>query len=111
MRTAARTLVTAYLGKIQDAHSLEVELTALLKGTELCLYRGLMNVIVEGHYITLIESLRKCGTLSWEIMTTWHNLLALLSKALSYIGGKQSSVNVPLIGLLMLLQKWNFLES
>ena len=80
IRSSARTLLLAYSGRIAAENSLEAELKALFKGTDLRKDMNITHLQIEGDCLILVNSLQKSDSLSCSFMETWGSLIPNLTK-------------------------------
>ncbi|XXG46054.1 hypothetical protein AAC387_Pa02g0987 [Persea americana] len=80
IRSSAGKLISAYSWKLVTDKALAAEIQALLKGVGVYIVDGLQNIIIEGDCLTLIDSLRRFGTLTWDVMVIWRKLILALTR-------------------------------
>ncbi|KAJ8643436.1 hypothetical protein MRB53_005184 [Persea americana] len=80
IRSSAGTLISANSWKLVTDKALAAEIQALLKGVGVYIVDGLQNIIIEGDCLTLIDSLRRFGTLTWDVMVIWRKLILALTR-------------------------------
>lgn len=92
IRNSAGTLLLAYSGRIAAENSLEAELKALFKGTDLRKDMNITHLQIEGDCLILVNSLQNSDSLSWSFMETWGSLIPNQLISQSFNGEKLLSV-------------------